>query len=966
MNPETWQQLKSVFHAALDLPPEQRAAFLTEICAGNDPLRQRIDGLLASHEEAGPFLRSPAMVDAGLASSAEHSLATEEEERAGQRIGPYQIIRELGHGGMGTVFLAVRADDEYRKQVAIKLINRGMDTDLILRRFIMERQILANLEHPNIARLLEGGSTQDGLPYFVMEYVEGRAITEYCDELRLTIAQRLELFREVCGALQYAHQNLVVHRDIKPSNILVTAEGVPKLLDFGIAKLLNPGWASETGEATASMVRLMTPEYASPEQFRGRSITTASDVYSLGLVLYELLSGQHPYRLSSRRPDEVAKVILEEEPEKPSDAISDFALRISELKAKGTSTSELLPDRQTNPQSAIRNPKFLRGDLDNIVLKALRKEPQRRYASVQELSEDIRRHLEGLPVIASPDTLSYRAGKFIRRHKVGVLAAAVVIIALCAATAVTTWQARVARRERIKAENRFNQVRKLAKSVLFDYHDGIENLPGSTPVRERMVKDALVYLDNLYADSAENSELQSELASAYQKVGDVQGSPFSANLGNYKGALASYKRALALREKLNSAAPGNSQIQLDLIRSYEAVGGMSQVTGDIPTALDNYRRAFAVFDSLKTESTQSKSERSILYRRLAKALAPSGKLPEALDNYRKSIALSNEIISLEPNNQTFKGDLASTYISLGDALTDSGDLKGALAEHRSAFALLEPSITSTSVQSRRLINVAYSRMARVMARMGDHRGSLEIELKSLAIDEELAKADPANALARRDVYIDYLKVARQQAAIGDLQAALVNQHKFISLCEAEIALNPDSSELRTDQAVGYQRFGELLEKHGDEREALKAYKKSLSVQETLSAADPANMLHRANLSEIQAIVCDTSVKVGERTGVLEGYLRAAAIREGVVAKNPGNPDSRAMLSLVYESLGAFYSKRAATENHSEDWREAKNRYRQSYEILNSLKEQDKLPHEYANKPNEVKQKLLKVEAALRK
>src|SRR6266550_3514968 len=411
MNSENWQQLKSMFHAALDLAPEQRASFLTEACAGDLELRWRIDVLLASHEDAGPFLLSPAVVDAGLIATDAPSLVGEEEKRVGQRIGPYEIIREIGRGGMGTVFLAVRADDQYRKQVAIKLVNRGMDTDLILRRFVMERQILANLEHPNIARLLEGGSTPDGLPYFVMEYIEGQAITEYCDERQFTTAQRLELFRQVCQALHYAHQNLVVHRDIKPSNILVTVEGVPKLLDFGIAKLLNPGWASETGEPTASMVRLMTPEYSSPEQFRGLSITTASDVYSLGLVLYELLSGYHPYHLSSRRPEEIARVILEEEPERPS----AVGRRGDGEKGRwGENEVSGKPGLVSRSSRLSFSPSHLRGDLDNIVLKALRKEPQRRYASVQEFSEDIRRHLAGLTVMASPDTLSYRAGKFIQ------------------------------------------------------------------------------------------------------------------------------------------------------------------------------------------------------------------------------------------------------------------------------------------------------------------------------------------------------------------------------------------------------------------------------------------------------------------------------------------------------------------------------------------------------------------------
>jgi serine/threonine protein kinase len=378
MNSGEWEQLKSVFQSAIDLPAADREAFLAQACVNNSELRRQVDRLIQSHDHAGLFMVSPALVDLAMVESEETSRFSAGEDRVGQRIGPYEIIRELGHGGMGTVFLAVRADDQYRKQVAIKLVNRGMDTDLILRRFMMERQILANLEHPNIARLLEGGSTPDGLPYFVMEFIEGKPITEFCDVRGFTTAARLELFRQVCSALHYAHQNLVVHRDIKPSNILVTPDGAPKLLDFGIAKLLGPGWATETGDATASMVRLMTPEYASPEQFSGLGITTASDVYSLGVVLYELLSGHHPFRLPSRSPEEVARVVLSEEPEKPSTAASRASQSSSRKEAAAVDfgAQRLIKDSQpadnSNPPLASRNPKSLRGDLENIVLKALR------------------------------------------------------------------------------------------------------------------------------------------------------------------------------------------------------------------------------------------------------------------------------------------------------------------------------------------------------------------------------------------------------------------------------------------------------------------------------------------------------------------------------------------------------------------------------------------------------------------
>jgi len=418
MKPERWEQIESLYYAARERGPDLRASFLDQACAGDASLRLEVESLLASDEQAGDFLNTPAM-----------KIATEEiaEERArslvGRQLGHYRLLSQLGAGGMGEVYLAARADDQFRKQVAIKLVKRGMDTDNILRRFRHERQILAALDHPNIARLLDGGVSEDGLPYFVMEYIAGKPITEYCDSHQLSTEARLNLFRQVCAAVHYAHQNLVVHRDLKPGNILVSEEGAPRLLDFGIAKVFNPELASPTLDLTAPEMRLMTPEYASPEQVRGEPITTASDIYSLGVVLYELLTGHHPYRTRNLPPSEIIRIVCEKEPEKPSDSIADCGLKVADSKSRWPLISRLKTRMwflTRNPQSAIRNPQSLRGDVDNIVLMALRKEPERRYGSVMQFSEDIRRHLEGLPVIARKDTLGYRSAKFLQRHKAGV------------------------------------------------------------------------------------------------------------------------------------------------------------------------------------------------------------------------------------------------------------------------------------------------------------------------------------------------------------------------------------------------------------------------------------------------------------------------------------------------------------------------------------------------------------------
>lgn len=334
MDPERWRQVKQLFQEALERPSEARAAFLDEACSDDPELRAELESLLAAHRETKEFVDPEHLM---LFPEAD---PTAESSLVGKLVGPYRVLRKLGYGGMGLVYLAVRDDQVFQKRVAVKLVKRGMDTDEIVRRFRHERQTLAALEHPNIARLLDGGTTDDGLPYFVMEYVEGIPIDTYCDTHRLTIEERLKLFQEVCSAVQYAHQNLVIHRDIKPANILVTSEGVPKLLDFGIAKIMNPELLLQSAPLTREAMHFMTPEYASPEQIRGEPITTVTDVYSLGVLLYELLTGHKPYRIATRSPTEIEKIICEQEPEKPSTAIQ----RVEEVPTDDGTTRQVTPE----------------------------------------------------------------------------------------------------------------------------------------------------------------------------------------------------------------------------------------------------------------------------------------------------------------------------------------------------------------------------------------------------------------------------------------------------------------------------------------------------------------------------------------------------------------------------------------------------------------------------------------------
>jgi eukaryotic-like serine/threonine-protein kinase len=505
MTPERWRQAKALLEEALAHDPAARAAWLAEACKADAPLRQEVESLIASYEEDRDFMEAPAV-------AAAPSLAGAAPAPEGRMVGPYRLIREIGHGGMGTVYMAARADDQYRKRVAIKLVRRGMDSEQILARFRSERQILASLDHPNIARLLDGGTTDDGLPYFVMEYIEGQSIDRFCDEHKLTTVERLRLFRTACSAVHFAHQNLVVHRDLKPSNILVTPDGTPKLLDFGIAKLLKPELYAQTLTPTATTLRPMTPDYASPEQVKGAPITTASDVYSLGVLLYELLSGHRPYQIKSYTPVEIEKVICGQEPERPSAAIGRT---VTTQSADGT-TDTLTPETVSRPREGQpeRLRRKLKGDLDNIILMALRKEAQRRYSSVEQFAEDLRRHLEGLPVIARKDTFAYRAGKFVSRNKVAASVALAFVLLLAVSLVIIVRQSVRAARERDKAQ----QVSQFLAEI-FKVSDPGESRGASVTAREILDKGAERIDRELSGQPEVQATLMATIGQVYESLG---------------------------------------------------------------------------------------------------------------------------------------------------------------------------------------------------------------------------------------------------------------------------------------------------------------------------------------------------------------------------------------------------------------------------------------------------------------
>lgn len=687
-----------MLEAALDLAPGERAAFLSEACGGDPTLRGEVEALISSADKAEGFLD-------GLLEGAITLIGRGEAQPSeGDMIGPYRVVRELGRGGMGTVYLAGRADDTYRKRVAIKLIKRGMDTEDVLRRFRNERQILASLDHPNIARLLDGGTTGQGLPYFVMEYIEGQPIDRYCDEKRLSTAERLQLFRTVCAAVQYAHQNLVVHRDLKPSNILVTNEGGVKLLDFGIAKLLNSDLYAQTDVATAQWARPMTPEYASPEQARGRKITTASDTYSLGVILYELLTGHRPYRIKSYTPQEIERVICEQEPEKPSTAINRVE---TEPGPDGATQIALSPDkvsrtREGQPEKLRRK---LEGDIDNIVLMAIRKEADRRYSSVEQFSEDIRRHLEGLPVMARKDTFGYRAGKFIRRHGVGVAVTALAAILIVSFGVLTLMQsARVAAEsERAKRERERAERVSTFLQDLFKVPDPSQSRGNTVTAREILDRGAEKIAHELKDQPEVQATLMDTIGMVYSNIGlydraapllegaletrrQVLGDDHldvartMTNLVQLLGKIGDFERAESLtREALAIRRKHHGAEHAEIAESLNDLAFFSRARGDVETAEALYRETLAMRRKLLgNEDLYTASSLSNLAVLLQ---ADKGDLETAEPLYREALQV------LRKSYGDDHPDVALTLNNLGSLLREKGDYAASELAHREALAI---------------------------------------------------------------------------------------------------------------------------------------------------------------------------------------------------------------------------------------------------------------------------------------
>jgi serine/threonine protein kinase len=919
MTPERWQQIKSVLAEALEELPANRSVYLERSCAGDEDLRREVELWLEHERELSPrFLNETALPRAAASALTAGSIAW-----VGRRIGAYKTIELVGVGGMGEVYRALRADDQYRKEVALKVVRAGQDSGVILARFRHERQILATLEHANIARLLDGGTTEEGTPYLVMELIEGQPIGQYCDSRKLSVSERLALFTQVCAAVQYAHQRLIIHRDIKPSNILVTPEGVPKLLDFGIAKVLGTDLQSPSAE-TLTVFRALTPGYASPEQIKGEPVTTASDVYSLGVVLYELLTARSPYAATTGAPQDFLRQICELEPEKPSAAVTDGRSR--DANAAQPTVEDVSTARDTSP---LKLRKQLKGDLDNIVLMALRKEPLRRYASVEQFAEDIRRYLATLPVVAQRNTARYRVSKFVARHRAGVLAAMTLAVALVAGLMITMREAQLANR-------RFNDVHGLTTSLIFDVHDSIKDLPGSTPARKIIVDRALQYLNVLAQESNGDMGLQRELAAAYERVGAVQGDYTENNLGDSQGSLASYQKALEIRKQIDAGSRGWND-HLALAQNYRLVGHQQWANGDLHGARENIDRAIAISETLnhtQPENSKILSELGFDYGASARLGYPEdhSARQKIIDDYHRALAADEILLKLKPDDVTALRAYALDLGGVGFFLEGSDPLAG-LANFEKALDI-DRKVSQISPEPRyqRGVAIDYGSIASVYDNVGDYTRAAEYDMKDLAIFQDLTRADPKNALLRRGLAIAYNNTAAATVRAGKLELALEYSNKSVDIMRMLVASESQKAYQQGKFAGTLVTRGTILISANRPEAAIADFESARSLYESRNMEG--TTYKRTNVAACDVKIGEASARTQNEQAAADSYQRALMIVEPLISTENSDLDALYVAADAYSGLGDISMRKARRKGQTSDrqksnWAEARSWYQLS-------------------------------------
>jgi len=875
MDAATWSKVHALLTAVLDVAATERPALLDALCGDDPQLRHEVESLLGCEGELTEQL--PEALWATLASG------SEEHARIGERIGAFEIESCLGEGGSSVVYAAHRVHD-FTQRVAIKLLRSHVGTS-VARRFGLEREMLSRLNHPNIAKLFDAGTLPDATPYLVLELVEGRSWLQWISEDQPGLRERITAFLAVCDAVAHAHQRLLVHRDIKPSNLMVDASGRPRLLDFGIAKLLDD---TQLSTLTRDGGFALTPAYAAPEQLRGEPVTTATDVYALGIVLHETLTGRRPGGAAGSH---------------------------SPRSATPGPNSPLLPPSQ-GPQIAPQGipAALLRGDLDNIVMKALEPEPARRYASVAALAADLQAYLAGRPVSARAPTWRYLSAKFVRRHPLGSALSTLGLLAVVAALAVATQETQRARRHLAEA-------RTLAHDILTDYPEQIADLPGSLPVQERMVRDAMRYLDSLREVAGADAALSRELASGYLRIGDIQGNPYRANLGDVAGAESSYREAqLALTQwqRLAPGAPGNALLQA---RLSSRIAALDHQQSRLQSAAQGFRSAIADFEALP--------ERERVAATLLEHAATLDFYGDLLGNSAQASLLDakggaaahaaarqllSDALQRFPDDAALQLGLATSIERDGDDAFVTRDLGRAASAYGSAIERIETLLAATPgrVALRRELAGLYSRMAMVHDFGGELDAAIAAATQSVQMVEALLAADPTNDQLRQGA----------GAGLGILAKYLIRASRFVDaapVIDRQIAVNqrrvdtaPDNAEMLLALSLGYRRRGEQRAGLSDYDGAAQAHLQALALQTRIADQSADNESHRAltllHLGRIERAR-------GDRDAAVSRLQQAITAMTALVAAHADIAVYREDLIDAEEALGDTLDESAGATEH---------------------------------------------------
>jgi non-specific serine/threonine protein kinase/serine/threonine-protein kinase len=858
MTPERWERITDLLGHVLDLSSEHRAAFLGDLHLVEPEIAAEVQSLLFEDEKPGDFL--PPLPVTPVA-----------DDLRGRVIGAYRLTRLLGSGGMGAVYLAERSDGSFVKQVAIKLLSPalGHASDWFRR----ERELLARLDHPNIARLIDGGTTAEGWPYLVMEYVEGAPIDRYCEERGLALKDRLRLLVQVCSGLTHAHQRLVVHCDVKPANILVTGDGMVKLLDFGIAKFVDP-------EKTMTQCRPGTPAYASPEQIRGETLTTASDMYSLGVLAYVVLTGQWPYPGRSGQFAEAVRAVLESEP--------------------------ILASRL--PGLAPARMKQLRGDLDNVLAKAVAKDPVRRYASVQQFADDLESYCQGLPVRARPDTLSYRLSKFVQRHRVATVLGSAAAAVLIAATSISTSQARIAQR-------RFDDLRTFAHAVVFDVNDAMATSPGTTASRKLLVETALRYLDRLAQERSADTSLREELAAAYLRVARVQGGAFQPNLGDTAGAIASFQKAIA--------ATGSSPATPVLARlRMEAHISIAQLATDPLRGADDFERAIeAGTTHLAKHPSDADSLRLVAASYHGKATIGhlTDNVPQHEQHVIRALEFRQRVIAAAPGSWRDEIELAREHAQHALALVQKGDPAAAVAALERAdrlLATLHERLPANQLVTRGLAEIRH-RFVTPLLKL-DRIWEAESKVTSaIALLEPIVASDVDNRQYRSDLASAWLQLGAVRRAQGRLDEALALQRKTLDTRRRAAHQENTTMFVPWGFATVLNGVGELLLEQSihNWREARELFSEARAVaEERLALAPSFNELRKELAISYEGLARTTIAEDPNQTGREQALLaRSLATWDDVFARSVGDrrhQERQAHVRSLIESSSTRTARRA--------------------------------------------------------